>query len=215
MLLDILIPTIPARSRYLLNLLECLAPQLTRADIGLLILSDDGTLEIGEKRNRLLEMARADYVCFIDDDDLVSPNYVSALSGALQSSPDCVGFKMRRFYDQIEIGEGINSIKCGSYRNEGHTFYRTPGHLNPIRRELAVQIGFEPISRHEDMIFAERIFPLLKTEVFIDEHLYEYWYRSPRKRQEEEPYVFGGAPVPLNEILHPSAEGSTSLIKME
>lgn len=188
-MLDLLITTLPERSHYLQQLIACLSPQMTTPQVGLLILSDDGTLSIGEKRQRLLEKSSAEYVCFIDDDDLVSDSYVKQIMDALQTKPDCVGFKMRRFYDGIEIGEGINSIKCGGYRNEGRVFYRTPGHLNPIRRELAMQTGYQPWDRHEDMDFAARVLPLLKSEVFIDDHLYSYWYRSPRARQEEKSEV--------------------------
>lgn len=185
MLLDILIPTLPSRLPYFQQLIACLSPQLTRSDVGLIVLSDDGGLRIGEKRNRLLAKSTADFLVMIDDDDLVHPSYIAKICEALESKPDCVGFKMRRLYDGIDIGEGINSIKCGGYRNEGYTFYRTPGHLNPIRREIAQSVAYEDLNRLEDIRWAEVVFPLLKTEVFVDEFLYEYYYRSPRARMKE------------------------------
>jgi glycosyltransferase involved in cell wall biosynthesis len=190
MLLDILIPTTPDRLWYFQQLIACLSPQLTRDDVGLIVLSGplfvDGGPSIGEKRNRLLAKATADYVMMSDDDDLWHPQAIEKITTALAEKPDCVGFKMRRLYDDIDIGDGINSIKCGGYRNEGYTFYRTPGHLNPIRREIAQNVAYKDLDKLEDMRWAERVFPMLKTEVFVDEYLYEYWYRSPKSRIQEE-----------------------------
>jgi glycosyltransferase involved in cell wall biosynthesis len=189
MLLDILIPTQPSRLPYFQQLIACLSPQLTRDDVGLIVLSGpslaEGGPSIGVRRNRLLAKVTAEYVVMCDDDDLVHPQYIEKITAALAEKPDCVGFKMRRFYDGIDIGDGINSIKCGGYRNEGHTFYRTPGHLNPIRREIAQSVAYEDLDRLEDITYAAAIFPLLKTEFFVDEYLYEYWFRSPRARVAE------------------------------
>ena len=55
--------------------MSVLAEQLT-SEVEVLTELDDGTRSIGEKRNALVESAGGEYVCFVDDDDMVSSDYV-------------------------------------------------------------------------------------------------------------------------------------------
>ncbi len=172
--------------------MEVLAPQVQqfRDQVELIILADDGEKSTGSKRNRGLEMAGlSDYVAAIDDDDLVSESYVVKTLEALKSDPDCVGWRMKRFSNGTPIGEGIHSIECKKYWTEqrpdgSRIYHRTPNHLNPIRTELARKVGFPDQSVAEDHVFAAQIFPHLKSEVFIDDYLYSYFYRTPLNREE-------------------------------
>ena len=45
--------------------------------------TDEGNLSVGTKRNKVLDRANGEYVCFIDDDDMVTPIYVSKIFIAL------------------------------------------------------------------------------------------------------------------------------------
>ena len=65
-------------------------------------------------------------------------------------------------------------------------YHRTPNHLNPIRRELALLAGFPDQPVAEDHCFAARVFPHLKTEEFIDAFMYDYLYRTIGEREEEQ-----------------------------
>ena len=61
--LSVLIPTIPSRSDNYLELMSNLLPQIKNNDqVEILSLSDNHQLSIGEKRNKLLEMARGRYI---------------------------------------------------------------------------------------------------------------------------------------------------------
>jgi hypothetical protein len=192
MLLAILIPTIQTRAAFLQRLLAHLQPQVS-GDVRLIVDADDGDVSIGTKRNRLLKgaaAAAAEYVAFFDDDDLPAPNYVSELKRALQCRPDCVGFRVRRYSNEQDIGESVHSMACLEYRQsplpDGRTVYwRTPNHLNPVRLEIAAAHGFPDQNWAEDRAYAEAIRPQLKTEVFLNAHLYEYWYRTPGNRPGE------------------------------
>lgn len=185
MLLSILIPTMPQRSLLLARLMDVLAPQLAD-DIE--VLTDDEMPPVmrGTKRNRLMDRAAGDYVCSIDDDDLISPKYIAKIRQALWSKPDCVGFKVRRYVDGREIGYAIHSIKWQKSNDcqwsNWWEFRRVPNHLNPVRRELALATRFDDEKdAGEDHDFANRLRPLLKREVFIDEYLY-FYYKTIRTR---------------------------------
>ena len=57
-------------------------------------------------------------------------------------------------------------------------YYRNPNHLNPARKDLAIQIGFPDISNGEDRQYSHNIQPLLKIEEYIEEPIYYYLVRS-------------------------------------
>ena len=56
------------------------------------ILSDNKEMSVGEKRNKLINMAKGEYFSFIDDDDLVSEEYVDQVLRKLRKNPDVVTF---------------------------------------------------------------------------------------------------------------------------
>lgn len=183
MKLSILIPSIKCREDLLERLMGVLFEQwhMNKANVELLTMVDDGEKSIGQKRQELLEQATGDYVCFIDDDDLVPEDYVEATLKALETEPDCVGWKMDRRMNGRPDSIQIHSLKFkewGKFKDGTH--YRTPNHLNPIRRELALQVGFKDLNAGEDKDYSDRIRPLLKTEVFLDRIMYTYLFRCIR-----------------------------------
>lgn len=58
-------------------------------------------LTIGDKRQRLLDLARGDIVVSMDDDDVYNPHYVESVVGTLIRVPECsmVGIKDILVYD--------------------------------------------------------------------------------------------------------------------
>jgi glycosyltransferase involved in cell wall biosynthesis len=191
MLLSILIPSLRCRAHLRQRLLEVLEPQvIDRPGVELLIHEDDGERCIGRKRNDLVAVATGQYIVFIDDDDTVAPHYVEKIAAACNQLQDCVCFKVRRYSNGMDIGESVHSLQYEVYSTQkiapGRMRYcRTPNHLNPIRAELVRRVPFPELNHGEDQVFAAKIRPLLKTEAFIDDYLYEYWYRTPYGRREE------------------------------
>jgi len=104
MLWSILICQIPERwhssQPLLYSLLETQAVA-RMSDIELLVLLDNKRRPVGAKRNALLDAARGEYVSFIDDDDMVAPDYVRRIHDALLQAkrsdklPDVVCFEQR------------------------------------------------------------------------------------------------------------------------
>lgn len=174
MILSILICTIPKRLYMLRLLLHELEKQKT-PDIE--ILTDNGTGTIGAKRQRMIEKAKGEYVVFIDDDDMVSKDYISSILFALESKPDVVGFMGWITTNGRNKTNFKISKDCG-YQTTGKGHERFNNHLSPVKRSIALQIGYKDISWQEDYDYALRLTNsgLIKTERFISKALYYYQY---------------------------------------
>ena len=174
-LLTIMIPTIVERESQFKRLLgelqrQCLLlhdPTL----VEVLFHSDAGELLVGDKRQKLLLLAKGDYVCSIDDDDLVEPTYVADIVRTILTAstpPDCVVFEGRLTVDGRMGGRFDFDIGHQAYKTVGDLYQRTPNHLCPIRRELALKVGYlENKSFGEDSDYARRIYPMLNNQAVI------------------------------------------------
>lgn len=182
-LLSILIATMPNRIEMLAKLIANLQMQMIMCGDGYfqIIYDDDLSINIGQKRNKLLELATGEYVVFIDDDDRVSEDYLSLILKAIESKPDCIGINgfittnghdKRKWFISKEYGKWFT----------GHdgTYYRTPNHISPVKRELALKAGFPEIAFGEDAEYSRRLLPLLKTETIITQPIYHYDYQTKK-----------------------------------
>lgn len=177
MKLSILICTIPSRLHLLKALLDVLGPQLT-PDVEVLYLGDDKKRSIGCKRNDLLSIARGEFVAFIDDDDMVTHDYVGSILEALKSNPNCVVFQTMTHradtgthkrnlvgiqYDRIETDD---LVTC------------PPTHTMVWRRSMALDHDFKDVSEGEDVCWVDRICKglFLSKQASIDKVLYHYNY---------------------------------------
>ncbi len=178
MILSILICHLKSRSVLLERLLKCLRPQVAGKPVEILIEADNGEVSTGTKRNALLKKATAEYCTGFDDDDLPSSDFVEKILKALESKPDCLSLNGIMFRDGHVPRRFSHSLKHGIvWREEtqGGTYLRPPNHINVVRRELALKAGFPDKKIGEDHEFATRLFPLLKTEVEINEPIYFYF----------------------------------------
>jgi len=182
MILSILICHLAGRAAELVELLDVLQPQVSAYGdaVEIIIETDIGQATIGAKRNRLLDKAQGEYVAFVDDDDLVSEDYVERILAALEHRPACVGIegvytqgrqrgRPRRF---------VHSIRYDRWYSEGtgdaEVFYRPPNHLNPVARDLAATVRFADRSHGEDHDYSMRLRPLLQSEQFVEGPMYFY-----------------------------------------
>lgn len=184
MKLSILICTIDSRvkifNKLMVNLLEQIKDKTGQVQI--LIEYDMGTISIGEKRNKLLQRAEGEYLCFIDDDDWVCDNYVDLLLNAAESGRDCASLKGIITFDGVNPEIFEHSLKYKEWKTnpEGSEirYERYPNHLNMVKSDIAKQFKF-PVSNHgEDHDWSKQAHEsgLLKTEYYIDEILYYYRY---------------------------------------
>lgn len=175
--LSILICSLPDRAFFLLKLLNILNPQIVNKPVELLILTDNKTMKIGEKRNKLIEMAKGKYITFIDDDDIIEPDYVENILSKIQYDPDCI------VYDVFVRMNGVDDRLC----KYGHEFqnintslcyFRYPNHLMVHKKENIKNIKFLEVNFGEDNEWATRITPTIKRQERIYKVLYRYEYSS-------------------------------------
>jgi glycosyltransferase involved in cell wall biosynthesis len=184
MILTIGILSLTNRKPSLAKLMERLNPQLN-SSVEVITKVDGGQKTRAQKRNEVIDEARGKHLCFIDDDDLVAENYVAKLLEALSSDPDAVGFKVRRFENGVQKGEAIHSMQYAEYkdwyRGTWRVYHRPINHLCPCRTTAAQIVRFrDEDGEMEDIGYARRMRDFVKSEVLIDEFLYDYLYLMPQ-----------------------------------
>lgn len=174
MKLSILICTVPSRvETYLPKMINALDKQATR-DVEILYLGDNKQRTVGEKRNNLLNLAKGDYVVFVDDDDEVTEDYVKMILRGADSGADVINFKVKCSVNGGEYRDVIYDARFRKNENLKDRYHRLPNHIMAIKRDLAVRAGFPQKNMGEDDDFSRRLRPLIKTQATIDKVLYYY-----------------------------------------
>ncbi len=166
-------------------------------------LNEGHRLGLGAIRDEMLRYADLtgfEYVSFVDDDDMVPDYYVSEIRAALRLEPDHVGFPIEYWKDgrlrQARVEHSLKWKQWGVYRNaRGHAdLMRDFTHIDPIRTELARRGSFMTQTPHqpEDRPWVRQVRPHLKTEVFIDRIMYQYFW-SPADSAWDAPGKAGDA----------------------
>lgn len=172
---DVLISTIPHRHERLCMLLREFDRQYQEG-FGVRLLRDNlerSMIESHAKRWELAQSSQADYVCTVDDDDWVAPDYVSKIMAALEQGPDYVGFLVSCMRDGKQWRTATHSLEHGRHETVGELFIRDITHLNPMRREVALLASWE--GRIDDeWAAAIRETGQLRTQVMIGEYMYLY-----------------------------------------
>jgi glycosyltransferase involved in cell wall biosynthesis len=141
---------------------------------------------VGAKRNKLLDMAQGEYLCFVDDDDRVFGDYLEKILEALKTKPDVVGITIL-WTDQIF--EAIRLLVRSLEYNDVHWMPSMtlggqlgcgrPAHLNPTKSSIAKSERFnEKLTAGEDSDWSSRVVGKLKTCVPIDLPIYHYNFQK-------------------------------------
>jgi glycosyltransferase involved in cell wall biosynthesis len=179
MKLSVLIATTVDRREMFGKLMEEFATQATD-EVQILFEEDDKKMSIGRKRQLLLERAEGDYIVYFDSDDFPYPNYLSEILTALDSGPDCVGFLIHMTTNGKHPQVCCHSLRFKAWAKHvhGYDYVRGVTHFNPVRRELALKIGFPDLRFGEDKIYSDRITRICRKEVFINKKLFHYRYTN-------------------------------------
>lgn len=179
-ILSILIATMPSRKQELRALLDNLRTQCEEFEETEIVINARMDINIGQKRNLLLQEAKGDYVVFIDDDDHVTDNYIACILTACIAGSDCIGISGTITTNGQRRKQWHISKSFGKWYEKNNTYYRTPNHISPVRRELALASGFPEISHGEDAEYSKRLLPMLRTETVIKGNLYWYDFKSKK-----------------------------------
>lgn len=177
--LSILICTTSARENIIQPLLKNLRHQMKRFQEQVeLIINEHETDVVGKKRNDLLKLATGEWVVFVDSDDRVSGDYVKLILRALKANPDAVGISGVITTNGKSPHQWHISKDYKRWYKEGKTYYRTPNHISPIRKTLALKAMFPEISYGEDFEYSMRVLPLIQTECKVKGNIYSYLYND-------------------------------------
>lgn len=179
MKLSILICSTNTRAvTFLPKIYEQVNAQLIWKDnVEILTIIDNKTMTIGEKRNRLIDMARWEYVVFVDDDDRISDDYISQLLLATESNTDVICFKADisiNWWNYIPVLYSMYNMNA----NWNNIYYRKPNHLMCWKKDIANKIKYEDISYGEDTNRANAMLENISSEYIIDKILYYYDYND-------------------------------------
>lgn len=150
-------------------------------EVEILWLGDNRRRSIGAKRQALLDVARGNYLAFVDDDDAVAPDYLARILPLLTRQLAVVTFDARVDYDN---GCPSCEVICaaGNPNEEalpGKRIKRAVWHIHAWRSDIARKSRFPPIQWGEDWAWAE---PLQQhighNAAHIEETLYFYRERG-------------------------------------
>jgi hypothetical protein len=189
-ILSILIPTIPSRVEKFTALFNEVHKQVQYMDtfhptLGKIeVVVDpspaflDGGLSIGKKREELVKRAQGKYLCFLDDDESIAPNYVETLVRLCQLDRDVVTF---RNISKLDNFWTIVDMNLDYFNEEASPFqvtFRKPWHICPVRSIYAKLYSFEDISYGEDWKWMEKVLSHCQTEAHTDAVIHQYNYSS-------------------------------------
>jgi hypothetical protein len=178
MKLSILICSLADRFDKLTVLLTELQRQASGKAVEVLWLGDFKGITVGEKRNKLLMLAKGDYVAFIDDDDMVSPAYVEEIVSAMKTNPDIICFEClyKNAQTGIENKVYFGRTHLNVNQDDKGIRYRMPNHLCAVKREIALRAKFTEKNFGEDSDYGYTLRNkfLLHSEVVIPKTLYYY-----------------------------------------
>lgn len=190
---SVLMLSIPSRIESMSAAVKHLQEQADATGQGgsveILVLLDNRSKSISEKRNDLLQMARGRYVAFLDDDDAVSKDYMSSILKAIdENNVDCISFNQWCSIDgePMDVEFGIGNPHGSLWRDEEGflgNIKRPPYHMCVWKRELARSERFNPVygangQSSEDIDWLMRLYPKVHTEYHINDALHGYIYSS-------------------------------------
>lgn len=181
--ISILIPTMTPRKALFDQVLAEIRKQASECpEIRTEILweSDNGELTLGQKRNVLMERCTGKYHCFIDDDDVLAPDYLKTFVPMITSGRDydCAAFVGAHYIRGVFNKLFHHSMHYDAWAETPERFLRTISPMNLIKTDIVRQVRYMDIRSIEDREFSQRLKAsgLLKTEFSINANhpLYHY-----------------------------------------
>ena len=179
-ILSVLICTL--KNRNLKELLDELDYQIQMDQVQVLWLGDNKSMSVGAKRNKLLSIADGDYICFVDDDDMILDGYISEILESIKTGKPLICFNLKKTTDGHEeppyrFSREYTAIHQTIRKEDGAIikgYY--PGHLCVWRSDIARRVQFPDISLSEDHRWAAEMTKHydINDQVVIEKELYHY-----------------------------------------
>ncbi len=183
---DILVPTLGERRASFERLMGTLLPQTEAygGRVGVVGYYNNGYPGLPTIRQHMVLGSPADYVSFVDDDDLVPPYFVEEVVRALDQGPDYVGWQVQCYSDGVPTAVSYHSLEHRKWVNLPDRYLRDISHINPIRTSIARRVDFRRAApgQPEDRAWVHQLRQgnKLKTQVVIDRIMYHYLFSTSK-----------------------------------
>ena len=179
--ISVLICTMPSRIKQFTTLYKKISDLVADVDLKIEILSNDRMdIDVGTKRDNMLQAAKGKYSCFIDDDDDITNTYFKEYETLLKDGNDydCCSLVGRYYSNGLFINPFYHSTKYTSWFETGRGFFRYINHLNLIKTHISRSVGFKTMKHGEDRDFSNRLRECgrIKTEGTPKDIMYHYFY---------------------------------------
>lgn len=212
--ISILIPTLRQREHLFAEVLAEIQRQVRetpeiRAEV--LWESDTGELTLGQKRNVLMDRCSGKYHCFIDDDDVLAPDYLKSFVPMIQSKQDydCASFVGAHYYKGKFNKLFHHSMDYPGWYELSDRFIRGITPMNLIRTSIVRSLRYADIRNIEDREFSERLMKsgLLKSEFKLPPNYPIYHYIDGVKEDRHEwKHTWNGNLLHLHKPLYPNIQ---------
>ena len=146
---------------------------------------DQGVMTVGKKRNKLKEGVTARYLTYIDDDDVITKDYLLEILAATDSGADVIVYDVE-MYDGKKHKYTVNYGKdLGGDWEKDNRAYRWPNHLMVWRTTLVKSVMFPNVSFGEDYMWARKLKSRIKREHRINKVLYYYMFDADKTRTQQ------------------------------
>ena len=172
--LSVLIPSIPSRFDRLIKQFKLLETLAGVGPVEILAFTDNKKRSIGLKRDALVQLARGEYLAFVDDDDEVYENYIDAMLQGCQSGADVIAIRQHatinganKFevdFSRVFPNEEAHQNAEGVWQN----VRRQPFHTCAWKALIAKQHHFPDASYGEDWHWCKRVLGDTKNEHTIN-----------------------------------------------
>ena len=143
--------------------------------IEIIIDTDNMDKSVGKKRNDLIEKAQGEFICFIDDDDFVSENYLSTILYHLNSGIDILLIAIEHIENGVNKPKIIPSLYIDNL-NTGEAVFKTNHfHLCPHKKSIARNVLFECVNFAEDMLYSQKMVKHINNYFLISQPIYIYF----------------------------------------
>lgn len=172
-LLSILMPALSERCWELLHSELMRQVRLVYQPVQVLVELDCGERSSGSKRQALLDKAAGKYICYVDDDDRVSADYVQSLVNGCMSDSDVVTFNLQMHNAQKKI----EIWKFGLVPNDRRNGLMCVNHLCAWKKTIASKVAWVPqLGYWDDHFWFEPLFhaKIIKSQFHVNDVLYYY-----------------------------------------
>lgn len=134
----------------------------------------NGGPSIGEKRTMGLQKSQGKYVCWLDDDDDIAPNYVETLLRLAMADADVLTFNSLTVFNDYWAVVQMNLDFTKDEQMFPGIVHRRPYHVCAWKREKVKDLVFPSVNVDEDTSFVKDALLYCKTQSKTEAILHKY-----------------------------------------